>query len=212
MRSAWVAASPGSDHTAPSSSSISINNGDVAGLISAIQTLNSSGGGTIELAAGGSYPVSAPSDWWYGPNAFPAIRSAIVIHGNRATISRVSGSPKFRFFYVSGGFSTLPAGNFTLQNLSLTGGLAQGGRGGNGDTTGGGGGGMGGAVFNQGTISLTDVQLIQNTAQGGAGGLHTCNYGGGGGGGMGGNGGDGCNNDLNGNNCYYVGGGGGFVL
>ena len=119
--------------SAPASASIiSVNDGDVAGLITAIQTLNSGGGGTIQLAPNGNYSVTQPSDWWYGPNAFPAISSAIVIQGNGATIVRAAGAPKFRFFYVAGGFSTLPAGNLTLQNLTLTGGLAQGGRGGNG--------------------------------------------------------------------------------
>src|ERR1700691_28880 len=54
-----------------------VANGDVAGLMDAIQTLNADGGGTIELASGGLYSVPAASDWWYGPNAFPAISSAI---------------------------------------------------------------------------------------------------------------------------------------
>jgi hypothetical protein len=97
---------------------LNVANGDVAGFITAIQTLNTDGGGTIELASSGTYSVSAPYDWWYGPNAFPAIASTITINGNGATITRASGSPKFRFFYVSGGFSTLPAGNLTLSGLT----------------------------------------------------------------------------------------------
>ena len=148
---------------------ISVDNGDVAGLISAIQTLNANGGGTIDLASSGTYSVTAPSDWWFGPNAFPAISSAIVINGNGATISRASGSPKFRFFYVSGGFTTLPAGSLTLNNLTLSGGLAQGGTGGaDGNSTGGGGAGLGGAIYNQGVTSLENATLTGNTAQGGA--------------------------------------------
>ncbi len=188
---------------------ISVDNGDVAGLISAIQTLNANGGGTIDLASSGTYSVTAPSDWWFGPNAFPAISSAIVINGNGATISRASGSPKFRFFYVSGGFTTLPAGSLTLNNLTLSGGLAQGGTGGaDGNSTGGGGAGLGGAIYNQGVTSLENATLTGNTAQGGAS-PGTCTlfeppspscYGeiGGAGGGMGGNGGG------------WGGGGGGF--
>ena len=88
---------------AQASQTINVSTGNVAGLTSAIQTLNSTGGGTIDLASGGTYSVTAPSDWWYGPNAFPAIASNITINGNGATISRASGSPNFRFFYVSGG-------------------------------------------------------------------------------------------------------------
>src|SRR5579885_2832721 len=53
---------------------IPVVNGDVAGLISAINTLNTGGGGFILLAPNGTYNVSGPSDWWYGPDAFPAIQ------------------------------------------------------------------------------------------------------------------------------------------
>ena len=74
----------------------------------------------------GHYIVNGPSDWWYGPNAFPAITSPIFIEGNNATISRPSTAPSFLFFYVSGGFSALPAGNFPIRNLTLAGGRAQG--------------------------------------------------------------------------------------
>src|SRR5580658_10376878 len=143
---------------------IQVNNGDVAGLITAITTLNGGSGGFIELAQNGQYVVTAPNNWWYGPNAFPAISSNIYIEGNGATISRQSGAPNFRFFYVSGGFSTIPVGTLTLDNLTLQNGLAQGGRGGNGISSGGGAAGMGGAIFNQGTTALVNVQLLQNTA------------------------------------------------
>jgi len=169
---------------------ISVADGDVAGFITAIQTLNANGGGTISLANGGAYSVTAPSDWWYGPNAFPAISSAITIDGNGATISRASGSTNFRFFYVSGGFSTLAAGSLTLNDLTLSGGLAQGGSGGGGLEGGGGGGGFGGAIYNQGVLSLAEVTFASNTAQGGSGGNPIGGQtAGGGGGGMGGNGG-----------------------
>src|SRR5580700_4828548 len=171
---------------------IQVNNGDVAGLITAITTLNGGSGGIIELAQNGQYVVAAPSAWWYGPDAFPAIQSSIYIQGNGATISRQSGAPNFRFFYVSGGFSTIPVGTLTLDNLTLQNGLAQGGRGGNGISSGGGAAGMGGAIFNQGTTALVNVQLLGNSAQGGAGGLFGNCQGQGGGGGLGGNGGGGC--------------------
>ncbi len=188
---------------------ISVQNGDVAGLIQAIRTLNAGSGGTITLAANGSYGIASPSDWWYGPNAFPAIASAIVINGNGATISR-SGSANFRFFYVSGGFSTLAPGSLTLNGLTLKGGLAQGGNGGNGYFGGGGGAGMGGAIYNQGDLTLNSVTLSGNSAVGGNGGsagglsFSTGSFTGGGGG-MGGNGGSATQNEEAGS-----GGGGGF--
>ena len=176
---------------------INVPNGSVSALVTAIQTLNAGGGGTIDLASGGTYTVNAPSDWWYGPNAFPAIASAITINGNGATIARASGSPNFRFFFVSGGFSTLPAGSLVLNNLTLTGGYALGGSGGTGSgqfySSGGGGGGagMGGAIYNQGYLLLSGGNVTGNQAVGGAGGDVDPNcYFGGGGGGLGGNGGN----------------------
>lgn len=165
---------------------ITVADGDVAGLIAAINSLNTNGGGTIELAENGTYTVTAPSDWWYGPDAFPAITGAIVIEGNGATIQRPPTAPKFRFFYVSGGFSTIAAGDLTIRDLTLEGGLARGGNGGGGLAGGGGGAGLGGAIYNQGSVKLVHVTLAQNTAQGGSGGC--CGGGAAGGGGIGGDG------------------------
>jgi hypothetical protein len=177
---------------AQSGQTFTLASGDVADFITDIQTLNANGGGTIVLAPGGTYVVSAPSDWWYGPNAFPAIASNITIVGNSATIERASGSPNFRFFYVSGGFSTLPAGSLSLSNLTLSNGLAQGGSGGAGQIGGGGGAGLGGAIYNQGVLSLSTVTFSSNAATGGSpGGFNNPPHysGAGGGGGLGGNGG-----------------------
>ncbi|HEY4281538.1 MAG TPA: hypothetical protein VGM62_00635 [Chthoniobacterales bacterium] len=87
---------------APAGHSIFVNDGGVAGLNSAIQILNSQGGGSILLSPNEDYAVTQPSDWWYGPNAFPAISSTIVIQGNGATIARAVGAPKFQSFYACG--------------------------------------------------------------------------------------------------------------
>jgi hypothetical protein len=169
---------------------IPVANGDVAGLISAIQTLDQNGGGTIMLAVGGQYTVSQPSDWWYGPNAFPAITSNILIVGSGSTIARAPGSPKFRFFYVAGGWeANMPQGTLTLTDLTLTNGLAQGGNGGSGAGSGGGGAGLGGAIYNQGQLNLARVHFVGNTAVGGSGGCCGAGVGSGGGGGLGGDGG-----------------------
>jgi hypothetical protein len=45
-----------------SGQTITVTNGDVAGLITATETLSANGGGTIDLASGGTYSVTAPSD------------------------------------------------------------------------------------------------------------------------------------------------------
>jgi hypothetical protein len=172
--------------------------GGAAGLAAAIVSADTGGGGTITLAAGCNYSFTAPYTntgsqdlaGWYGPTALPAIAASITIAGNGATISRstASGTPAFRLFFVganpaattSSSWTTPGAGALTLQNLTLSGGLALGGAGG----TGGGGGGLGagGAIYNQGTTVLSAVTLSANTAQGGSAGGSPAATGSGGGG------------------------------
>lgn len=103
-----------------------------------------SGADTIVLEAGATYTYTAPNQsgetgaasyrfWWYGPEALPAIASDITIEGNGATITR-SGSTPFRFFYVAADpanpntddYTSPRAGRLTLENLTLSNGLAKG--------------------------------------------------------------------------------------
>ncbi len=153
-----------------------------------------SGGGapfTIVLS-NAAYTLTARGDANnnFGFNGLPPVTSQIIIQGNGAIIERNSAdvTPSFRLFYIS------PAGDLTLQDLTLRNGLAQGGAG-NGDTTsnggGGGGAGLGGAIYNRGKLSVIRSTLTNNTARGGQGGNGSGNEasGGGGGGGLGGNGG-----------------------
>jgi uncharacterized repeat protein (TIGR01451 family) len=167
---------------------IDVTSCNVSDLITAINTANSNGeSDTINLQAGCTYTLTAPyaaDPDGYGPVGLPPITSPITLAGNGATITRSSGA--FRLFYVS------TSGNLTLENLTLSNGLAQGGSGGLGGGYNGGGGaaGLGGAIFNRGTLSVTGSTLTGNVAQAGNGGG---NYGdgdsaGGGGGGLGGNG------------------------
>jgi len=197
------------DRTAPAM--FSVAPGDVVGLIVAVNTANADGqSNTINLEAGSTYALTGVDNYWYGANGLPAISSNLTINGNGAVIERVSSTP-FRFFYVSGGFDTLPAGQLMLENLTLEGGLARGGDGGAGAGGGGGGAGLGGAIFNQGTLNLTAVTLTDNTAQGGDGAVFNPSLvSGGGGGGLGGAGGAGATFVGLGDN-YGGGGGGGFA-
>jgi hypothetical protein len=146
---------------------LTVGPGDAAGLIADINQADAGGGGTITLAAGSTYALTAIDNNWYGPNGLPPITAAITIVGNGATIERSAApdTPAFRLFYVSGGLE-LPAGSLTLQNMTLMGGLAQGG---NGVAGGGGGLGAGGAIFNQGTLNLFGLTLTGNQAIGGNG-------------------------------------------
>ncbi len=143
---------------------------------------------TIQLQPGMTYTFSVPDNFWYGPNALPPIATTIVIEGNSATLQVQSGVTRLRFFYVGADpnatatlhYNTPGAGNLTLHNLTLIGGVQLGGAGSTGG--GGGGAGMGGAIFNQGALQLDTVTLNGNSATGGTGGSGA---GPGGGGGMG---------------------------
>jgi hypothetical protein len=88
-----------------------IADGDVPGLIAAIQTANATcaAATTINLAPGGTYTLTAvaenPSEY-NAPHAvgLPAIRVSITINGNGATIQRSTapGTPDFTVLAVSG--------------------------------------------------------------------------------------------------------------
>jgi hypothetical protein len=151
-------------------------------LISAITAANSTPEpDVLQLAAACTYSFTAPDNTWYGPNALPPIASDITIEGNGATLL-ISGPVPARFFYVSGGLSPahggpdVPAGTLTLRNLTLNSGKALGG----GSDFGGGGAGMGGAIFNQGTLTLIADTLVGNQAIGGSTVNSPSRYGGGG--------------------------------
>jgi hypothetical protein len=107
----------------------------------------------------------------YGPSAFLISNTTtpILIDGGAAgiTIDRNSATG-FRLFAVG------PGANLTLQDVTLSNGLAKGGAGGAGQKNSGGGGGaagLGGAVFDAtgATLTLLASTLSGNTAQGGNG-------------------------------------------
>ena len=121
-----------------------------------------------------------------GPAAL-VVNTPVTIAGTGQSITRAA-TANFRLFYVTA------AGNLTLDNLTLTNGLAQGGDGGNGGNgdmsseagAGGGGAGLGGAAYNQGILTLNGCTLTGNQAIGGNGGTSGHFTTGAGGGGIGG--------------------------
>ncbi len=121
--------------------------------------------------------LSTLGDSTVGPSAF-LVHSDIVIdgpNGNSGITLAVKAGTKMRLFDVaSTGADVRTAANLTLQNLTLSGGDAQGFAGGNSFTagTGGGSAGLGGAIFNQGILTIFDSTLTGNTAQGGTGGSY----------------------------------------
>jgi hypothetical protein len=165
-------------------------------------TINIPAPGTNGILPGATIALSTAGDYTYGPSALPIpAGQTVTINalGNGVVIQRDTTVANLRLFYVA------PTGNLTLVNVTLQGGKAQGGAGGDQsqNTQGSGGGaaaGLGGAIFNEGALTLNGVTLSGNTAQGGAGGAtNGGGLAGGGGGGLGGDGGYG----------IHAGGGGG---
>jgi len=116
------------------------------------------------------------------------------LQGTRTTIRsetgqkyEINGGGQYRGLFVY-------SGSTSVQDLTIIDAAARGGNGGNGGSAGGGGGaGLGGALFvNAGaTVTVSNVDLLNNQAIGGAGGAGVGPSGGiGGGGGMGGHGGN----------------------
>jgi hypothetical protein len=103
-----------------------IADGDVAGLIAAINTANGNGQpDTINLAAGGTYTLTTEDNdepLGDGPNGLPPVTSQITINGNGATIQRNpsfdcpvdDGSSDFRIFHVT------DSGALTLNDLTVS--------------------------------------------------------------------------------------------
>lgn len=158
-----------------------IADGDVAGLIAAIDTANSDAAAdTINLAAGGTYTLTVVEDpAQNGPVGLPLITSQITISGNAATIERSSagGTPVFRLLTVD------DFGDLSLNDVTVTGFVADSAGGaisnhgaltltnstvsGNGTPTNGGGI----RNFASGTVTLISSTISGNTADGSAGGI-----------------------------------------
>jgi hypothetical protein len=132
---------------------------NVSELIADINAANKAGGAsTITLTAPATSPyiLTAVNNTANGANGLPVIGSSkgvsLTIIGNGDIIERstAAGTPAFRLFDVAGGNS------LTLENLTLQNGLAQG-AGATAD---------GGAIYNQGSLTLTGATVQSNTAQG----------------------------------------------
>src|SRR5438105_4383901 len=176
-----------------------IANGDVPGLIAAINTANAQpGADIINLATGGTYTLTVVDNsltyFYTGPNGLPTITSQITINGNGATIQRSStpGTPDFRIFEVA-------SGDLTLNGVTIRGGRAVAGAPGyigggsglrndsgklqlvNSTVTGNGtdaGVNDGGGVFNNyGTVTVQNSTISGNTSFGGYGGGGILNFG-----------------------------------
>jgi hypothetical protein len=125
-------------------------------LIADIKAADTGGGSnTIVLTAPAAshYVLTAVNNTKDGPTGLPMIKKDVTIVGNGDTVERstAAGTAAFRLLDVVSG------GSLTLQNLTLQNGLEF---------------GDGGAIYNQGTLVLSQVTVQNNTADGlpGAGG------------------------------------------
>ena len=133
---------------------IDVNNGDVAGLISAINTANSDGVDDIinlatDVPAGtGVYTLSAVDN---ASNGLPVINTdsghSVIIYGHGATIRRDSNGnpPSFRIFQVAS------SATVNIDTLTISNGFV---------------GDFGGGIYNQGALTLNSCRLTGNSATG----------------------------------------------
>ncbi|MFI9641509.1 right-handed parallel beta-helix repeat-containing protein [Micromonospora sp. NPDC051925] len=110
-------------------------------LIAAITRANAEHGGTLKLARDCTYTLTAFS----GPNGLPPITQPIEIVGEHSTLVRAANAASFRFFEVDNG------GELTLRDVTLKGGQAN----------------YGGALWVRGggRAEIVDSTLVNNTAQ-----------------------------------------------
>jgi hypothetical protein len=144
-------------------------NTDVASGGQAGECAAGSGADVIQLAAGAVYSLTESHNDLGGPNGLPPISTIMTIVGNGATIERsgLSFVPPFRLFYIElGGALTLE--KVTVQNGQVI----------NSDAA----SKPGGAVYNQGQLTVVDSTFFSNQSRGGAGADGGLSGGGGGGG------------------------------
>lgn len=144
-------------------------------LVAAIHSANGSGAAdTLVLAPDCTYRLRAVDNHNRGPNGLPVITSAMTIVGNRAVIKRSinPATPPFRVFFVD------TTGDLTLLDLTILNGRASAGspglRGPDPVLCRGNAGRKGGGIFNQGTLTLTNITLGGNSAGAGGHGANVC--------------------------------------
>ena len=131
------------------SDAATFNANNVAELISAINSANqNTEPDTIALAAGATFTLSEANDFTNGYTGLPTISASeeLAIFGNGGVIERntASATPRFRLLNVAAGAS------LTLEDVTLQGGWSN----------------SGGAIYNAGTLALSNVTVQNNFALG----------------------------------------------
>jgi hypothetical protein len=162
-----TALSPLASHAAV----FNIADGDVAGLIAAIQTANTNGDASnvINLAPNGMYLLTAVAETsgdygTPGPAGLPYIKCQLTIHGNGSTIQRSADTSTPAFTILAG-----VNANLSMNEVTLTGGYNDVGN------TSGGGHAAGGLALVGSTALIQSSTITQNFSSGpnaNAGGLY----------------------------------------
>jgi hypothetical protein len=133
-------------------------------LVTAINNANATPAttDTIELAQGCLYELDQIAYPISGDNGLPPIKSPIIINGNEAKIHRSLGNqqPHFRLFYIS------PSGDLTLNDLTLSGGIAI-----NSSNPSDFYSNSGGAILNMGRLIISKCLITENMARRQGGGI-----------------------------------------
>jgi chitodextrinase len=119
-------------------------------LIAAISAANGqAGGGTVTLAAGCVYTLTAVNNSTDGGTGLPVITGTVTIAGSAATIARSTapGTPTFRLFDVAS------SGSLALDSLTLSHGLLS-----SSGSTGGAG------IYNHGTLTVSATTFSNNSS------------------------------------------------
>jgi len=116
-----------------------------------VAILEAVGGGTLNLQPGCVFRVGGPGRGLYyttvnGHDAIAPVTVPVTIDGNGSAVALATGASAMRLFEVGS------AGSLTLDDISLLGGVDQSSAG-------------GGAVYNDGFLSLTDVTLSGDRAE-----------------------------------------------
>ncbi|MCK6578929.1 MAG: hypothetical protein L6Q98_12565 [Anaerolineae bacterium] len=125
---------------------VTIAASDVTGLINAVTCANLSPANDVINLTNSTYTLTASSAFEIGlpPIVTAATAGTLTINGDGATITRSSagGTPDFKFFEVTTG------ANLTLNRVTLTNGRAQ----------------VGGAIFSDGTLTITNSTIRDSWA------------------------------------------------
>jgi hypothetical protein len=127
-----------------------------AGLVTATNTVNAAGGGSINLDSGCTYSLTARDNTDFGGNGLPVVVTPITVNGKGATIA--GNSTNFRIVAIDGS----SGGALTLNGVTITGGKV----------LGQGPAGAGGGILNaSGTLTLNSAVVTRNWGASAGGGI-----------------------------------------